>query len=127
MAAAAPTEVAPGVDRVPDGMVNFYLVEDDDTDEIALVDTGFPRSTAVLHRALEATGHGAGDLGAVLLTHGHPDHQGKAEEIRRRVGCPVRAHRDEVLYLLGQAAGPVCYHLPGPLPADGACALSAHD
>jgi glyoxylase-like metal-dependent hydrolase (beta-lactamase superfamily II) len=40
---------------------------------------------------LEAVGEAAGDVGVVLLTHGHADHSAGAREFAERVGSGVRA------------------------------------
>lgn len=40
---------------------------------------------------LTAVAHAAGDVVAVLLTHGHPDHSEGARAFAERVGCGVRA------------------------------------
>ena len=39
---AAPEQVAPGVHRVADGVVNWYVLEEDD--QLTLADAGWPLS-----------------------------------------------------------------------------------
>ncbi len=97
-----PTQVADGVHRVADGLVNYYLLESEG--RVTLVDTGWPRSWSTIQAALSSIGRGPGDLAAVVLTHGHPDHQGAAERARQ-AGAVVHGHRDEVPYLKGEAKG----------------------
>lgn len=110
-----PESVAPGVHRVADGLVNWYLVEDGD--ELALVDAGWPRSWSTVQSVLSALGHKPADLGTVLLTHGHPDHLGAAERTRRETGARVYAYEDEVARVKGQAKGASPFGLvPGLLP-----------
>jgi glyoxylase-like metal-dependent hydrolase (beta-lactamase superfamily II) len=70
-----PTEVAPGITRLGNEIVNFYLVEEDGG--LTLVDAGVPGFR--------------GQLDAVILTHGHIDHVGVAEGVRRD-GAKVWIH-----------------------------------
>ncbi len=97
-----PAQVADGVHRVADGMVNWYLLVDDRG--VTLVDTGWPRSWSKVEEVLHALGKSSSALTAVVLTHGHPDHQGAAEKARQ-AGAVVHGHRDEVPYLKGEAKG----------------------
>jgi glyoxylase-like metal-dependent hydrolase (beta-lactamase superfamily II) len=62
----------------------------------SLVDTGYPGDQERLFRSLELIGRRASDVDAVVLTHGHPDHLGSAEHLRRAYGVPVLVHEAEV-------------------------------
>lgn len=107
-------QVAPGVHRVADGLVNWYLLEDDTG--LTLVDTGWPRSWPKLQRAVRDLGRSFEDVRAVVLTHGHADHLGAAEKARR-AGVPVWAHRDEIARVRGEAKGSSSFALvPSLLP-----------
>jgi glyoxylase-like metal-dependent hydrolase (beta-lactamase superfamily II) len=79
-----PTEVAPGITRLGNEIVNFYLVED--ADGLTLVDAGVPGFRGQLDEAL-----GGRRVDAVILTHGHIDHVGVAEGLRRD-GAKVWIH-----------------------------------
>jgi glyoxylase-like metal-dependent hydrolase (beta-lactamase superfamily II) len=85
-------EVAPGVHRLGNEMVNFYLVEADGG--LVLVDAGLPRFYDELEGFLRSRGRTVGDLDALLLTHAHGDHVGIAERVRG-AGVPVRVHDDD--------------------------------
>jgi glyoxylase-like metal-dependent hydrolase (beta-lactamase superfamily II) len=107
-------QVVPGVHRVADGLVNWYLLEDENG--ITLVDTGWPRSWPRLQQAVRELGRSFEDVRAVLLTHGHADHLGAAEK-SRRAGVPVWAHRDEIARVQGKAKGSSSFALvPSLLP-----------
>lgn len=88
------TDVAPGIHRVEDAHVNWYLVEDGDA--LLLVDAGLPGSRRSLARALRQLGRRADQVGALVLTHAHFDHVGFAEFARVRLGVEVWVHDGDV-------------------------------
>ena len=79
-----PTEVAPGITRLGNEIVNFYLVEDGDG--ITLVDAGLPAFRSQVDELL-----GGRRVDHVILTHGHSDHVGVAEGLRQD-GAKVWIH-----------------------------------
>jgi glyoxylase-like metal-dependent hydrolase (beta-lactamase superfamily II) len=86
--------VAPGIHRVEDANVNWYLVEGEDG--LTVVDAGVPESWSSLHEALRELRHQPSDLKAVVLTHAHFDHIGFAERARTELGVPVYVHENDV-------------------------------
>ena len=82
--------VAEGVRRFDDGIVNWYLLEDDEA--LTVVDAGFPAGWSMLMTALGTMGRRLADVRAVILTHGHIDHIGFAERARQEAGATVYVH-----------------------------------
>jgi len=114
--AASLTQAADGVHRYADGLVNWYLVED--AGELLLVDSGWPTSWSRIVAAVESLGRTPGDLRSVLLTHGHADHLGSAERVRREWQVPVRARDAEVGRVQGKERGSSSFALvPKLLPS----------
>jgi glyoxylase-like metal-dependent hydrolase (beta-lactamase superfamily II) len=86
----APVQVAEGIHRLTQGVVNFYLIEDGG--RLALVDAGAPGDWDVLVRTLGSLGRTLEDLECVVLTHAHSDHTGFAERARSEAHATVRIH-----------------------------------
>jgi glyoxylase-like metal-dependent hydrolase (beta-lactamase superfamily II) len=89
-----PSEVAPGVHRLGNELVNFYLVEGDGG--LTLVDAGLSGFTGQLEAFMRGRGQTLANLDAVVLTHAHPDHVGVAETVRA-AGATVHVHEADAL------------------------------
>jgi len=87
-------EIADGAFEVAIGYVHAHLIVVDDG--VVLVDTGLPKRSAQIGRALHEMRRRIGDVTTVLLTHHHPDHVGGLGEVQRRSGARVVAHRLDV-------------------------------
>ncbi|MEW6471800.1 MAG: MBL fold metallo-hydrolase [Actinomycetota bacterium] len=85
-----------------------YLILDGDA---LLVDCGSPLGTAALHAHLARLGLRAGDLAAVVATHGHFDHVGGAARLAA-AGVPILAHPGDAAALADGDAVRTC---AGPL------------
>jgi glyoxylase-like metal-dependent hydrolase (beta-lactamase superfamily II) len=101
-------DVVPGVHRIEDAVVNWYLVEGDDG--VVAVDAGLPSSWTSLRHAMGAIGRPLADLRALLLTHAHFDHVGFARRAQQELGLPVHCHPDD----FGVAAHPLRYKTERP-------------
>ncbi|MGP3749814.1 MBL fold metallo-hydrolase [Streptomyces sp. IBSNAI001] len=88
--------VAPGVDRLGDDVVNFYLVEE--PDGLVLIDAGLPAHLEQLRAHLADSSRSLSDIRAVLLTHGHPDHTGLAHTLQR-AGADIWVHQSDAAIL----------------------------
>jgi len=89
---------APGVVRLGDATVNYYLVES--PDGVVLVDSGLPGHVTQLEAHLGSTGRSLGDITAVLLTHAHPDHTGSAAAAES-AGAEIWIQQHDLAALLG--------------------------
>jgi glyoxylase-like metal-dependent hydrolase (beta-lactamase superfamily II) len=95
-------QVAEGIYRLTQGVVNFYLVEDGG--KLSLIDAGAPGDWDVFAPAVASIGRSLEDLDSVLLTHAHTDHTGFAERARTEAHATVRIHRaDEEVARTGKA------------------------
>ncbi|QUW78087.1 MBL fold metallo-hydrolase [Streptomyces mirabilis] len=96
MSRPAPTQVAPGVHRLGDHGINFYLIEG--PDGLILIDSGVPAHLEQLRGLLAGLGHSVADVRAVLLTHGHLDHTGLAHTLQE-AGAVIWIHERDAAIL----------------------------
>ena len=69
-------------------------------DHVALIDPGIPTTwDAVLGSELAAAGIAPGDIGELILTHGHPDHQGGSRTIQAVTGATITAPLDDATWV----------------------------
>jgi glyoxylase-like metal-dependent hydrolase (beta-lactamase superfamily II) len=91
-----PDVIADGIHCIPIptpfavGRVNTYLIEDD---PLTLIDSGPNSGKALdeLERALRDRGHRIEDLGLIVVSHQHIDHEGLVDILARRSGAEVAA------------------------------------
>lgn len=94
-------EIAPGIRRLGNGLINVYLLED--AGAVTIVDAGAPGYYArELPDELAAMGLTVADVRAVVLTHAHSDHLGFAERIRRERDMPVQIHEADAALARGE-------------------------
>ncbi|HEY6058148.1 MAG TPA: MBL fold metallo-hydrolase [Candidatus Limnocylindrales bacterium] len=97
-------EIGPGIRRIGPGMVNSYLLEE--SGQITIVDAAMPGDWSGLLRELSTIGRSLADVRAVLLTHGHADHIGFAERMRRERGVPIEVHELDAPLARGEVPNP---------------------
>ncbi len=97
-------EIGPGIRRLGKGLVNSYLVETGG--EVTIVDAGAPSYWGDLPRELAAISRTLDDVRAVVLTHGHSDHIGFAERIRRERHTPILVHEIDAALARGEVPNP---------------------
>lgn len=107
-------EIAPGIRRLGNGLVNAYLLEE--AGEITIVDAGAPGQWRELLAELRAMGRALESVRAVVLTHGHSDHIGFAERARREMRVPVSVHEADRDLATGAATAPRDRVTKGPGP-----------
>jgi glyoxylase-like metal-dependent hydrolase (beta-lactamase superfamily II) len=103
--------VAEGVHRLGPALVNWYAVVDGG--RATLVDSGLTGDASRIEQELASVGLGVSQVEAVVLTHGHGDHAGGAEEVRTTAGAHVHVHRADAKLAGGKA--PVSSMLRAPL------------
>lgn len=78
------------ITRIKLPLANAYLVQGK---RPILVDTGAPGDADRIVAALRQAGVAPEELGLILLTHGHGDHVGAANELAALSGAPIALHR----------------------------------
>ncbi len=96
--------LAPSLHRLGNGLVNAYLVEE--AGLVTIIDAGVPGYWADLPAELAAMGRSLEDVRAIVLTHGHSDHIGFAERMRRERGTPVCVHELDAALARGEVPNP---------------------
>ncbi len=84
------TPSARGLYAIPLGVVNAFLLIDDD---LTLIDTGYSGNAEKILRFVDQLGHGPGDIRRIVLTHAHPDHIGSAFALKTATQAEIIAHR----------------------------------
>ena len=97
-------EIATRIRRLGKGIMNSYLIEADG--EVTIVDAGAPSYWGDLPAELAGMGRTLEDVRAVVLTHGHSDHIGFAERIRRERGTRILVHELDAALARGEVPNP---------------------
>jgi glyoxylase-like metal-dependent hydrolase (beta-lactamase superfamily II) len=97
--------ITPGIHRIgPYSIVNAYLVEE--SGEVTIVDAGVPGYFDDIPKELALMGRSVADVRALVLTHGHSDHIGFAERLRRDLSVPVLVHEADAALARGEVPNP---------------------
>lgn len=78
------------------GYVKSFLIKGD---KAVIVDTGYPGNGERILDNLRKNGIEPSDVSLIIITHGHIDHYGSADELRKLTGAPVAMHRADAEYL----------------------------
>jgi glyoxylase-like metal-dependent hydrolase (beta-lactamase superfamily II) len=98
-------KIAASIHRLGDkSIVNSYLVEE--SREVTIIDAGVPGFYRDIPRELAAMGRTVADVRALVLTHGHTDHIGFAERLRRDERVPVWVHEMDAALARGEVPNP---------------------
>ena len=97
-------QLAPSLHRLGNGLVNSYLLEE--SGQVTIIDAGVSGYWKDLPTELAAMGRTVEDVRAIVLTHGHSDHIGFAERMRRERGTPVRVHELDAALARGEVPNP---------------------
>jgi glyoxylase-like metal-dependent hydrolase (beta-lactamase superfamily II) len=106
----AVTRVIEGVQVVPMGKSNAFLIEGDDG--LTLVDAGFPGKEAVVFEAIRGLGRSPDQLKHLIFTHHHLDHIGSAAAIVRETGARTYMHPLDIP--MAETGGPFRPMRPAP-------------
>lgn len=72
------------------GMVSAFIVRGERT---ILIDTGYKGSENKILKKMIEEGINPNELSLILLTHGHDDHFGSANVLRKETGAPIAIHK----------------------------------
>ena len=73
---------------------------------MTIIDAGLPGYYGDIDRELAAMGRAPADVRALVLTHGHSDHIGFAERLRRERAVPVSVHEADAALARGEVSNP---------------------
>lgn len=97
-------QLAPSLHRIGNGLINVYLVEDQG--RVTIIDAGVSGFWSDLPAELAAMGRTIDDVHTIVLTHGHSDHIGFAERMRRERATPVQVHELDAALARGEVPNP---------------------
>ncbi len=89
-----PFEILPGLWYVGDEKVSCHLV--DTGDGLILFDASYPHTKHLLVESIYRAGFSPRDVKYLILSHGHYDHVGAANDFRTLYGCKVCLGRPDV-------------------------------
>ncbi len=98
-------KIAPSIHRIgTNSIINAYLVEE--AGGVTIIDAGISGYYTDIARELAAMGRTVADVRALVLTHGHSDHTGFAERLRRERSVPVWVHEADAALARGEVPNP---------------------
>ena len=105
----------------PRSWISIYIIV---ADQVAIVDSGVPRSAeGLILPYLKQLGIAPGRVGAIVNSHGHGDHIGSNTTLREALGAPILIHEADQHFLLAKnqfyGSDPIEAHKPDRLLPDG--------
>lgn len=88
---------SPSVIPVKLGVVKSFIVKGE---KAVIVDTGYAGNGDKILRCLHENLIEPADISLIIITHGHIDHYGSAEELKKITGAPIAMHRVDAEYLI---------------------------
>jgi glyoxylase-like metal-dependent hydrolase (beta-lactamase superfamily II) len=79
------------VETVFTGIANTHIIVD--KQNVIVIDAGMPHQAKRIVNRIRALGRSSQDVRLIVVTHGHVDHAGSAEALRRLTGAPIAMHR----------------------------------
>ena len=98
--AIAPFRIADDLYYVGDRKVCIHLIRTDEG--LILIDAGYPRAKHLIWESIIRLGFDPADVRWILLTHGHSDHYGAANEFRNLYGTKVAISAQDAEYMREQ-------------------------
>ena len=95
--AIAPFRIADDLYYVGDQKVCIHLIRTDEG--LILIDAGYPQAKHLLWESIIRLGFDPADVRWIILTHGHSDHYGAANEFRNLYGTKVAISAEDAAYL----------------------------
>ena len=95
-------EIIAGIHKVDGVNCNCYIIIGKDHHELTLIDTGLPGSAGAILNYVRHLGMTPKDVKRIILTHGHPDHTGSLDALRKATGAKVAVHRVEADFISGK-------------------------
>jgi glyoxylase-like metal-dependent hydrolase (beta-lactamase superfamily II) len=96
-------QVLPGVFQIGMLYVNAFLIVEE---EITLIDSGLPKRTETILKALAQSGRKAQELKHIAITHHHVDHTGSLAALIAATGAKVYIHPLDAPIVRGEKPAP---------------------
>ena len=86
-------EVIPNVYQLTSRGANVILIAEE---QLSLIDTGFPGSTAQIIDFIRNLGRSVEEISLIIITHNHFDHAGGLAELRRVTRAKIAVHQADI-------------------------------
>ena len=97
---------------VGDQHVCMHLI--DTGDGLILIDCGYGQTTHMIEESIRGLGFSMEDLRWIIISHGHFDHFGSGNELRRRYGCKIFMSRVDRDLIRERPERALCFLGPDP-------------